>query len=77
MTAVKKFQAFQGRAALGTWLTGILRNKILDHLRHLKRHPEAPATADENSPETDPTPRNWPNAPRFALPCSSAWIASR
>ncbi len=55
VTAVKKFQEFQGRAALGTWLTGILRNKILDHLRHLKRHPEAPATAYENSPETDPT----------------------
>jgi len=55
ITAVKKFSEFQGRAALGTWLTGILRNKILDHLRHLQRHPESPATADEDSAETDPT----------------------
>jgi len=55
ITAVKKFSEFQGRAALGTWLTGILRNKILDHLRHLQRHPELPATADEDSAETDPT----------------------
>ena len=55
ITAVKKFSEFQGRAALGTWLTGILRNKILDHLRHLQRHPESPATADEDSTETDPT----------------------
>ena len=55
ITAVKKFDEFQGRAALGTWLTGILRNKILDHLRHLQRHPESPATENENSIETDPT----------------------
>ncbi len=55
ITAVKKFDEFQGRAALGTWLTGILRNKILDHLRHLQRHPESPATDNENSTEADPT----------------------
>ena len=55
ITAVKKFDDFQGRAALGTWLTGILRNKILDHLRHLQRHPESPATDNENSSEADPT----------------------
>lgn len=55
ITAVKKFDEFQGRAALGTWLTGILRNKILDHLRHLQRHPESPATGNENSSEADPT----------------------
>ncbi|HEX7655170.1 MAG TPA: sigma factor, partial [Verrucomicrobiae bacterium] len=29
VTAVKKFTEYQGRSALGTWLTGILRNKIL------------------------------------------------
>ena len=55
ITAVKKLDEFQGRAALGTWLTGILRNKILDHLRHLQRHPESPATADADATETDPT----------------------
>jgi RNA polymerase sigma-70 factor (ECF subfamily) len=54
VTAVKKFDEFEGRAALGTWLTGILRHKILDHIRHLQRHPESPAT-DLESPETDPT----------------------
>lgn len=53
VTAVRKFDDFQGRAALGTWLTGILRNKILDHLRHLKRHPEATPAENETAP--DPT----------------------
>jgi len=52
VTAVKKFSEFQGRAALGTWLTGILRNKILEYLRHQKRHPSAPADDDG---DTDPT----------------------
>jgi RNA polymerase sigma-70 factor (ECF subfamily) len=55
VTAVRKFEVFEGRAALGTWLTGILRNKILEHLRHLRRHPESPATANESAPEADPT----------------------
>jgi RNA polymerase sigma-70 factor (ECF subfamily) len=55
VTAVKKFDEFEGRAALGTWLTGILRYKILDHLRHLQRHPESAAAPDPDSPETDPT----------------------
>lgn len=30
---------FQGRAALQTWLTSILRNKIIDHIRRAARQP--------------------------------------
>jgi RNA polymerase sigma-70 factor, ECF subfamily len=55
VTAVNKFDEFQGRAALGTWLTGILRNKILDHLRHQQRHPESPAPDHADAANTDPT----------------------
>jgi RNA polymerase sigma-70 factor (ECF subfamily) len=55
VTAVRKFDGFEGRAALGTWLTGILRHKILDHLRHLQRHPESPASELADSADSDPT----------------------
>ena len=54
--AVKKFSEFQGRAALGTWLTGILRNKILEHLRHLQRHPESPPAPRKRPPGPTPPP---------------------
>lgn len=40
LTAVRKPEGFTGRAKLGTWLTGILRNKILDHYRAAARSKE-------------------------------------
>lgn len=33
LAAVRRPEGFEGRARLGTWLTGILRNKIVDHYR--------------------------------------------
>lgn len=40
LAAVRKPEGFEGRAKLGTWLTGILRNKILDHFRAAARNKE-------------------------------------
>ena len=40
VTACRKMADFEGRSSLGTWLIGILRHKILDHLRRIERHPE-------------------------------------
>lgn len=34
MAATKQQSSFAGRAALKTWIFAILRNKIVDHLRH-------------------------------------------
>ena len=78
VTAVNKAGEFQGRAALGTWLIGILRNKILHHLRQLQRHPESPATENEASFETDPTAvlfdanGAWKQEPGAGLDCLEA-----
>jgi RNA polymerase sigma-70 factor (ECF subfamily) len=40
LAAVRNPAGFAGRAKLGTWLTGILRNKILDHYRATARNKE-------------------------------------
>ncbi len=37
LSAIRKWQSFEGRAAVGTWLTAILRNKIIDHFRRTAR----------------------------------------
>lgn len=37
LAAVRRPEGFEGRARLGTWLAGILRNKIVDHYRAAAR----------------------------------------
>ncbi len=37
LAALKAFANFRGRSALKTWLTGILKHKIIDHLRRKYR----------------------------------------
>lgn len=37
LAALKAFENFKGRSALKTWLTGILKHKIIDHLRRKYR----------------------------------------
>jgi RNA polymerase sigma-70 factor (ECF subfamily) len=39
--------SFDGRANLRTWLTGILKHKIVDAIRRQAREPVVPAAADE------------------------------
>jgi len=43
---------FRGDCSERTWLTGILRNKVIDHYRRTARRPAILAT-DLDSPETD------------------------
>lgn len=54
VTACRKIGEFEGRSTLGTWLIGILRNKILDHLRRADRHPEVLVAASSEEAEDDP-----------------------
>lgn len=54
VTACQKIGEFEGRSALGTWLTGILRNKILTHFRNVERHPEVLVAGSSGSGEVDP-----------------------
>ncbi len=35
LAALKSFSKFDGKSSIRTWLTGILRHKILDHYRHM------------------------------------------
>lgn len=39
VTAWRKQAAFDGRSTLGTWLFGIMKFKVLDHLRASSRSP--------------------------------------
>ena len=50
MAALGGRDAFSGRSSVRTWLTGILKHKIVDAIRQKQRQPIAMATLDE---ETD------------------------
>lgn len=39
LAAINAGKGFEGRAALRTWLIGILKNKIVDHIRRQAREP--------------------------------------
>ena len=54
LTAVIAGQArFAHRSSLRTWLTGILKHKIVDAIRRQAREPVVPAEADEEPGEID------------------------
>jgi RNA polymerase sigma-70 factor (ECF subfamily) len=48
LAAMESRTGFSGRAQLRTWLTGILKHKIVDHYRRQKR--ESPAESPEGAP---------------------------
>ena len=55
VTAVTKLGDFAGGSSMRTWLTGILRHKILDHFRWKVRHPgDAPNVEEPESEDADP-----------------------
>jgi RNA polymerase sigma-70 factor (ECF subfamily) len=47
LAALAGEQSFAGKSALRTWLTGILRNKIVDHIRRRAREPSFQAVDDD------------------------------
>jgi RNA polymerase sigma-70 factor, ECF subfamily len=57
ITAWRKRESFDGRSTLSTWLIGIMKFKILDHLRRNHRTPtsrQAEVPADGENWGTDP-----------------------
>jgi RNA polymerase sigma-70 factor (TIGR02943 family) len=47
LAAVAGRAGFSGRSSIRTWLTGILKHKIIDAIRHKQRHPIVAAPFDE------------------------------
>jgi RNA polymerase sigma-70 factor (ECF subfamily) len=47
LAALQSRQGFSGRSSERTWLVGILKHKIVDHLRATYRNREVPASEDE------------------------------
>ncbi len=57
--AWRRIDSFDGRSSLGTWLTGIMKFKVIDHFRKSKRTPtdQAAHADDEDEPGRDPVDR--------------------
>ena len=86
LAALEGAARFSGKSSLRTWLTGILKHKIIDHLRRAGR--EQPLTGiDDDRPEAEAVdalfaadghwrefPARWGN-PDAALENSRFWIA--
>jgi len=53
LAAWQRRESFKGDSSLGTWLTGIMKFKVLDHFRKSGRTPTAMAAESEND-EADP-----------------------
>lgn len=47
VAALRSLSDFEGRSKVQTWLVGILRHKIVDHLRRLSRQKERDAEPDQ------------------------------
>ncbi len=76
--ALKSQGAFEGRAQVRTWLTSILRNKIIDRIRQKQRHREIPIEDSQGKDLSqffddvehwiaDVGPREWNLSPETAL----------
>jgi RNA polymerase sigma-70 factor (ECF subfamily) len=53
LAALQSYNSFAGRGSERTWLTGILKHKIIDHYRRTSRQPSARQLADEEGCEHD------------------------
>jgi RNA polymerase sigma-70 factor (ECF subfamily) len=51
LAALQGAERFRGGSAVRTWLVGILKHKIIDHLRRARREPSVDALAGEASTE--------------------------
>ena len=86
LAALEGAARFAGKSSLRTWLTGILKHKIIDHLRRAGRE-QSLTSADDDRPEAEAVdalfaadghwrefPAQWGN-PDAALENSRFWIA--
>ncbi|NOX09574.1 MAG: sigma-70 family RNA polymerase sigma factor [Gammaproteobacteria bacterium] len=53
VAALQGWSKFSGRASVRTWLTGILKNKIIDHFRRSQREVPLPDDWYDNDPFSD------------------------
>src|SRR5436190_10762769 len=51
LAALQAPERFGGRSAVRTWLVGILKHKVIDHLRRTRREPAVEGLAEESSTE--------------------------
>src|SRR5436190_412762 len=49
LAALQAPERFGGRSAVRTWLVGILKHKVIDHLRRTRREPAVEGLAEETS----------------------------
>jgi len=80
LAALRSRDAFAGRSSVRTWLTGILRHKILDHFRARSRDPAAPGPDPEvelfdGDGRWKAPPRTWPADPSDAMDRHQFWEA--
>lgn len=86
LAALEGRERFAGKSALRTWLTGILKHKVIDHLRRSSRERQL-TDADDDQSEADAvdalfaedghwrdTPTDWGN-PAGAFENSRFWAA--
>lgn len=53
IAAMAAWRGFEGRSKLRTWLTAILQNKIIDHVRAARRHREVIVSESDRPPWQD------------------------
>jgi RNA polymerase sigma-70 factor, ECF subfamily len=66
LAAIAGKKGFSGKSSYKTWLTGILKHKILDAMRRKSR--EQPLSADENESESDAVDAIFRNDGHWAQP---------
>jgi RNA polymerase sigma-70 factor (ECF subfamily) len=83
VAALSGIDGFEGRSSEKTWLTSILRNKIVDHLRKLGREqPLSPSQDQEwqldhffhENGEWEEKPERWGNTPEQILRQKEFWL---
>ncbi|MEO6393463.1 MAG: sigma-70 family RNA polymerase sigma factor [Pyrinomonadaceae bacterium] len=89
LAALKAYENFQGRGSERTWLVGILKHKIIDHFRRVKREAPIGEDVDEGSdhPEffertdqwtghwhTEHAPSDWHATPEQLVERADFWL---
>ena len=80
IAAIGAYGRFEGRSSVRTWLTGILRRKIVDHLRRVSRERVAKQQHEQepffsSNGHWHRSLPNWPDDPQQSLENKEFWIA--
>lgn len=83
LAAIESRQAFRGESAERTWLIGILRHKIVDHIRRSSRTSEVEPARDDmdgwcgKSDRWLHPPKHWQGDPQVLSENADFWIQVR